>query len=85
MLNQLRKNVAPAVLALVAIGTFNNSLQCAAADAEVKPPTWETTATAGATVTRGNSKTLLFTAGLLTQKKWQKNDLKLVAGIGYKF
>ena len=40
-------------------------------------PGWETSANAGATVTRGNSKTLLFTAGLLSQKKWEQNEIRL--------
>ena len=35
---------------------------------EIKYP-WESSAAAGLTLTRGNSQTLLFTAGLQTQRK----------------
>lgn len=45
--------------------------------ADPAPTTWETSATAGATVTRGNSKTLLFTAGLFSQRKWDQNEVRL--------
>ena len=38
---------------------------------------WESSANIGATVTRGNSKTLLFTAGILSQKKWEQNEVRL--------
>ena len=38
---------------------------------------WETSANLGASVTRGNSKTLLFTAGVLSQKKWDNNEVRL--------
>ncbi|MBI1839680.1 MAG: hypothetical protein HYR88_02370, partial [Verrucomicrobia bacterium] len=68
----------PTYLTILATGILSPALAALAADpAPAAPPGWETSATAGATVTRGNSRTLLFTAGLLAQKKWDKNELRL--------
>jgi putative salt-induced outer membrane protein YdiY len=47
----------------------------AEAPKEEKKPSWVTTAALGVTLTRGNSKTLLATANILTEKKWDKNEL----------
>ncbi len=68
-----------AVGGLLISGMAARAADAAPAAAATKPPepTWETSATAGATVTRGNSKTLLFTAGLLSQKKWDQNEARL--------
>lgn len=49
---------------------------------EVKHP-WESSASAGLTLTRGNSQTLLFTAELLTQKKTPANEFLLGIGGAY--
>src|SRR3954467_14948746 len=40
-------------------------------------PPWDVSAAAGLTLTRGNSKTLLFTANLQGAKKWDQNELGL--------
>lgn len=67
-------------LSAAALLSVCSTLTVSAADAApaVAPaPGWETSASAGASVTRGNSKTLLFTAGLLSQKKWDKNEIRL--------
>lgn len=87
MFNRFHKNVIVAACTLAVVANINTAVNSVAADAapakpaapaaETKPPGWETSATAGATVTRGNSKTLLFTAGLLSQKKWEKNEARL--------
>jgi putative salt-induced outer membrane protein len=53
-----------------------------AAEATVAEPTkpkWETSAFVGATLTRGNSKTLLVTGNIVTLHKWDKNELSLGA------
>jgi putative salt-induced outer membrane protein YdiY len=47
------------------------------------PPAWESTATAGLTLTRGNSKTLLATAKVETQRKWEHNELRFGADAAY--
>ena len=44
-----------------------------------KRPSWESSAFAGLTVTRGNSETLLGNANILTAKKWDQNELSLGA------
>ncbi|MGO8676539.1 MAG: YdiY family protein [Limisphaerales bacterium] len=44
-------------------------------NAPPKPPTWDVSAAAGLTLTRGNSKTLLGTANVLAVKKWELNEL----------
>ncbi|HEY9172684.1 MAG TPA: DUF481 domain-containing protein [Verrucomicrobiae bacterium] len=53
------------------------SLSCGAALAQNKPAeqtTWETTAAAGATLTRGNSDTFLGTLSLDTKRKWERDE-----------
>jgi len=47
----------------------------AAAAAEVKKPTWESSVGFGLALTKGNSDTLMATANFLTGKKWDKNEL----------
>jgi hypothetical protein len=44
---------------------------------------WESTATAGITLTRGNSKTFLATIGLATKRTWENDELLLGASAGY--
>jgi putative salt-induced outer membrane protein len=44
-----------------------------------KKPTWESSAFAGLTLTRGNSETLLGNVNILTTKKWDHNELSLGA------
>lgn len=54
-----------------------------AAAAPEKKKTWETSAAAGATITRGNSDTLLVTLSLDTKHKWEQNELTLGVSGGY--
>jgi len=56
-----------------------------APSAVVQPPKypWESSVTAGLTLTRGNSDTLLFTAGLLTDKKTPDNEFKFGGEAAY--
>lgn len=51
--------------------------------AEVKKPFWEMSAALGATVTTGNSDSVLVTAGFLAQHKDPKNEIKLSIDGGY--
>jgi putative salt-induced outer membrane protein YdiY len=51
----------------------------AVTNAPPKSPPWDASAAAGLTLTRGNSKTLLFTANLAAAKKWDQNELGLGA------
>lgn len=62
-------------LAVTTMGTGSLLAQTAAAPAEPKKPKWETTASLGATVTRGNSDTVLLNANVITQKKMEKHEI----------
>jgi putative salt-induced outer membrane protein YdiY len=55
----------------------------AAAPEPEKKKTWDTTAAAGLTLTRGNSETLLVTLGLDTKRKWDKNEVAAGINGGY--
>jgi putative salt-induced outer membrane protein len=63
----------------LALGTAAGFGQSAAAvpNAPPKSPPWDVTASAGLTLTRGNSKTLLAVATLLGTKKWDQNEVDL--------
>ena len=50
---------------------------------EEKKPSWETSAALGVTLTRGNSRTVLATANILTEKKWDHNELRFGADAAY--
>jgi putative salt-induced outer membrane protein YdiY len=44
---------------------------------------WEKSASAGLTLTKGNSDTLLFTADILAARKWAHDELNLGASVSY--
>jgi putative salt-induced outer membrane protein YdiY len=70
-----------AIAALLS-GTAQTMAQDPNAVAAVAPtpaPRWETTASAGFTITRGNSESVLANLGLKTERKWEQNELKLGA------
>lgn len=46
-------------------------------------PKWESSASAGFTLTQGNSDTILFTAQVLSQKKWDEHEIRLGADATY--
>lgn len=54
-----------------------------AQDAKPEDKGWETSASAGVTLTRGNSKNFLATAGIDTKRKWSKDEALLGASAGY--
>ncbi len=45
--------------------------------------TWQSAVSAGLTLTRGNSQSMLFTATILTEKKAKENEYSLGAGLSY--
>ena len=68
---------------LVGTGLASGQDQGAAAtNAPAKNP-WETTAAAGLTLTRGNSRTMLATLSLDTKRKWDDNEAAFGATGGY--
>ena len=65
-------------------GIFAARAQSTNAPAEPpKKPAWDTSASIGVTLTRGNSKTLLVTGNVLSEKKWDKNEIRLGADATY--
>src|SRR3954452_18152385 len=50
---------------------------------EEKKKNWESIATAGLTLTRGNSENLLANAAIGTKRKWADDELLLGASAGY--
>lgn len=73
-MNRLTTTTA-AALCLAGIQTFA---------AEPEPTAqWISSASVGLTLTRGNSKTVLGTANVITAKKWDKNELSFGADAAY--
>jgi len=48
-----------------------------------RQPAWETLASAGLTLTKGNSDTMLANVGVTTAKKWTGNEISLGANMTY--
>lgn len=71
--------ILPAALGAALPLAAQDAATATAAEAPPPPRKWETTAAAGATVTAGNSDTLLLTADITTLRNWE-ND-KLTAGL----
>jgi len=70
---------------VIALLAANTALQAADAKTDVKPEPkkWESVVTAGATLTRGNSRTFLGTIALNTKRKWPDDELLFGASAGY--
>jgi putative salt-induced outer membrane protein YdiY len=64
-------------------GLMGPSVLAADAPAPEKTSTWENNASLGFTLTTGNSDTLLFTARVLSLRKWDQNELSLGADGSY--
>jgi putative salt-induced outer membrane protein len=67
-----------ALAAVTALGQQPAATTASTNAPPVKNP-WDVSAAAGLTLTRGNSRTLLFTANVLGTKKWDQNELSLGA------
>ncbi len=68
------------------IGLTGADIMLKAEEAKPAPPPepkWESTVTAGATLTRGNSHTFLGTLSANTKRKWADNELLFGATAGY--
>lgn len=52
-------------------------------NAPPKSPPWDLSASAGLTLTRGNSHTLMAVANLLGTKKWEQNEIDVGADAAY--
>ncbi len=81
-------SITPSGTTVAMLAAFIVAGTSAAADApapKTPPPPkgWETVASAGVTLTRGNSKTFLATAGLNAKRKWSHDEILLGASAGY--
>jgi putative salt-induced outer membrane protein YdiY len=66
------------IITTVSVVLITTATSFGQAVATVTNTPWDISAAAGLTLTRGNSKTLLFTGNILGEKKWeQKNELSL--------
>ena len=73
-----------AVALFAASFSVQTGLAADAAATNVPPKKkWETVASAGATLTRGNSKTFLANIDVNTKRKWSRDELLLGASAGY--
>ncbi len=64
-------------------GTNPPTVKVVKVNVVVPPPTWQSVATFGATVAKGNSDTVLLTASVVTAKKTPKNEVSLGADASY--
>jgi putative salt-induced outer membrane protein YdiY len=80
----MNKTTTPMRCLAVGLSALAGSvLTTTAANADENPTAWKSAATLGATVTRGNSDTVMAAGGLNTSKKWDKNELGFGAGFTY--
>ena len=72
------------LIAVATLASVGNPITSQAADVPVTTTNkWESSAAAGATLTRGNSKTFLGTLSIGTGKKWNQNELAFGADAAY--
>ena len=85
MLNPLNTRTLGAVAALSAGWLAAGSAVAQEAKPVVpeKKNNWETVASAGVTLTRGNSETFLGTIGIDSKRKWSKDEILLGASAAY--
>jgi putative salt-induced outer membrane protein YdiY len=77
------KHLPAAVAACALAGGLPVACAQSGGAAEEKAPAWEITAMMGASVTSGNSETVLFTANLLAEKKWARDEVRIGIDAGY--
>src|SRR5689334_13609583 len=73
--------IAAILTAAIFAGTCSAAAPATNAPAPKKG--WETVAAAGATLTRGNSKTFLVNLDLNTKRKWSRDEALLGTSAGY--
>lgn len=78
-----RKVTAVAALSAGLLVSHPASVQNARAAEPEQKKGWESVASAGVTLTRGNSETFLGTVGVNSQRKWAKDEILLGASAGY--
>ena len=78
-----RKVTAVAALSAGLLVCHPAAVQNGKAAEPEKKKGWESVASAGVTLTRGNSETFLGTVGVNSQRKWAKDEILLGASAGY--
>lgn len=76
-LNSFAEDAAPAAAAPAAPAAAAAAAAPAEAAKEAPKNPWVTSASIGFSLTRGNSETLLVTGNILSEKKWDKNEVRL--------
>ena len=71
------------ILGLMLTGALRVQGQTAPAAPAPPPPKWESSATLGLALTRGNSDTMLFNGKIGTFRKWEHEELRLGADATY--
>lgn len=74
--------VSGGLLLMATRGVAGEATAAAEDDAEAKQK-WESSATAGFTLTKGNSETLMIALAAAAERKWGRNELELKAGLNY--
>jgi putative salt-induced outer membrane protein YdiY len=77
-----RTTLAKAICLAVLLSTLNTTRAADAAPPE-PPKKWESVASLGLTLSRGNSENLLFNASVNTARKWTQDELLLGVSGGY--
>src|ERR1700759_5193160 len=78
------KHRLPVYITLTALAVFGASTASLAAESPVTTTNqWQSSVSAGATLTRGNSETFLGTITAATGKKWDQNELGFGGDIAY--
>lgn len=72
-----------AIMLAVALVCVGSGLAFAQSEAPANTNRWETTAAAGATLTRGNSESFLVTLSLDTKRKWENDEAAAGVSGGY--
>jgi putative salt-induced outer membrane protein YdiY len=81
--NQGSRIVSLLLTAGVAAGSLLVGPGLSSARAAEPSKGWESTASTGLTLTRGNSRNVLVTAGLQSTRKWERDEVFLGANAGY--
>ncbi len=79
-------SVPPSVVTPTTLAAFSLAglaFSALAQQADAPKSTWKTTASLGASMTRGNSDTANVTATINSERKWAENELLLGAGLTY--
>lgn len=78
-----RLSFLPALVLLSVTAATSSAQSVSAPLTPPPPPAWETIASAGLTLTKGNSDTMLANFGVTSAKKWGQNEIGLGSSLSY--